>query len=142
VNLICIAKAECATILSAKQAAFIQNPDYHFEGSGPDIVTVGHNPYLPNLGLSHHVVLPCDNRGIFVNEILYEYLADKGKPSELIRPLLAQAITSYKEAGESTVPLYGSHFASQLLIDMRSQHETSKSSPLPTLHRITLISSM
>lgn len=53
----CLAKSEAAVILAAKQAAFICNPDYKCQGSGPEIVTVGHNPYEPNVGLAHHIVL-------------------------------------------------------------------------------------
>ena len=51
------AKSEASTLLAVKQAAFIRNPDYEGESSGPDIVTIGHNPYVPNLGVSAHVVL-------------------------------------------------------------------------------------
>lgn len=52
-----LAKSEASILLSAKQAAFIRNPDYEFEGAGPEIVTIGHNPYEPNLGLAYHIVL-------------------------------------------------------------------------------------
>ena len=31
------------------QAAFIRNPDYPGESAGPEIVTLGHNPYKPNV---------------------------------------------------------------------------------------------
>jgi hypothetical protein len=51
------AKSEASTLLAVKQAAFIRNPDYDGDGSGPDIVTVGHNPFVPNLGVAAHVVL-------------------------------------------------------------------------------------
>jgi hypothetical protein len=51
------AKSEASTLLAVKQAAFIRNPDYDGDGSGPDIVTVGHNPFVPNMGLAAHVVL-------------------------------------------------------------------------------------
>ena len=40
-----------------KQAAFIRNPEYVGDGSGPDIITIGHNPFVPNLGVAAHVVL-------------------------------------------------------------------------------------
>lgn len=53
----CTAKSEASTLLAVKQAAFIKNPDYEGDGSGPDIVTIGHNPFVPNLGLASHVVL-------------------------------------------------------------------------------------
>ena len=32
-----------------RQAAFIQNPDYPGDTAGPEIVTLGHNPYRPNV---------------------------------------------------------------------------------------------
>jgi hypothetical protein len=51
------AKSEASTLLAVKQAAFIRNPEYDGDGSGPDIVTIGHNPFVPNLGLASHVVL-------------------------------------------------------------------------------------
>lgn len=56
-RLCCLSKSESSLLLAVKQAAFIRNPKFGFEGSGPDIITVGHNPYEPNLGLAHHVVL-------------------------------------------------------------------------------------
>jgi hypothetical protein len=51
------AKSEASLLLAIKQAAFIRNPDYKCDGSGPDIVSVGHNPFAPNLGVSNHIVL-------------------------------------------------------------------------------------
>jgi hypothetical protein len=56
-RLCCLAKSEASILLSAKQAAFIRNPDYTWEGNGPEIVTVGHNPFQPNMGLAKHIVL-------------------------------------------------------------------------------------
>ena len=47
----CSGRLENAVLLATKQAAFIQNPAYSSVGSGPDIVTIGHNPYAPNMGL-------------------------------------------------------------------------------------------
>lgn len=104
-RLCCLAKSEAATLLSAKQAVFIQNPAYTAtttlatsftglvsrlfgnknkgdihcggigRGSGPDIVTLGHNPYSPNLGsVVSNIVLPSHTRSIFVDEVLYERL--------------------------------------------------------------------
>ena len=52
-----IAKSEASLLLAIKQAAFIRNPDYNGSGSGPDIVTIGHNPFPSNLGLASHIVL-------------------------------------------------------------------------------------
>jgi hypothetical protein len=54
---ISLAKSEASLLLAIKQAAFIQNPDYNGSGSGPDIVTIGHNPFPSNLGLASHIVL-------------------------------------------------------------------------------------
>ena len=48
-RLCCLSKSESAVFLSLKQAAFIQNIDLGTSGAGPDIVTVGHNPYTPFL---------------------------------------------------------------------------------------------
>jgi uncharacterized membrane protein len=56
-RLCCLAKSEASILLATKQAAFIRNPDYAYEGNGPEIVTIGHNPFQPNLGLARHVVL-------------------------------------------------------------------------------------
>jgi hypothetical protein len=55
-------------LLSTKQAAFIRNPDYAYEGNGPEIVTIGHNPFQPNLGLARHVVLhAAQSSGIYAS---------------------------------------------------------------------------
>eukprot|EP01038_Epipyxis_sp_PR26KG_P007438 gene7438-10134_t len=43
-RLCCLAKAESAILLSVKQAAFIRNPSYKAEGSGPEIVTIAQTP--------------------------------------------------------------------------------------------------
>jgi len=57
-RLCCLSKSEASVLLSTKQAAFICNPDYVYPGTGPEIVTVGHNPYQPNVGLtSNHICL-------------------------------------------------------------------------------------
>lgn len=84
-RLCCLAKSEAAVLLSAKQAAFIRNPDYPGETSGPEIVTMGHNPYQPNVGLGHHIVLTDADpskrsRRKFVDEYLYERLFLASKP--------------------------------------------------------------
>lgn len=108
----CLAKSEAAVILAAKQAAFICNPDYHCEGSGPEIVTVGHNPFAPNLGLAHNIVLHGGahqssllasvhdsnarelvsqqrNRRKFVDEYIYDrlFLAQKPFTTSILRSL-------------------------------------------------------
>jgi len=50
-RLCCLAKSESAILLACKQAAFIQNPAYDGPESGPDIVSLGHNPFTPNMVL-------------------------------------------------------------------------------------------
>jgi hypothetical protein len=77
-------------ILACKQAAFIQNPDLPGDGSGPDIVTVGHNPYTPNFGTTCvNFVLPSHYRRRFVDEYMYErlFLAPKPFASGILRNL-------------------------------------------------------
>ena len=59
-------------LLSIKQAVFIRNPEYVGDGSGPDIFTLGHNPYKPDLGLCHTIALPSATRRKFVDEVLFE----------------------------------------------------------------------
>jgi len=84
-----LAKSEAAVLLAVKQAVFIENPAYSGMGAGPDVITVGHNPYVPNLGLARHVVLKSDNRRKFVDEYLYErlYLAAKPFTGAILRQL-------------------------------------------------------
>lgn len=83
-----LAKSEAATLLAVKQAAFIQNPSYDENGSGPDIITIGHNPYQPVMGLCHNVVLR-SARKKFVDEYIYErlYLAAKPFTGSILRNL-------------------------------------------------------
>lgn len=97
------AKSESAVLLAAKQAAFIRNPDYPGESSGPEFVTIGHNPFKPNMGLAHHIVLG-QNRNIgrkkFLDEFLFERLSQAAKPfsSAILRSLSRQvAVTEYKK---------------------------------------------
>jgi hypothetical protein len=56
-RLCCLAKGESSILLAIKQATFIRNPQYTNAGSGPDIVSVGHNPFEPSLGLASYLVL-------------------------------------------------------------------------------------
>lgn len=92
----CLAKSELATLLSLKQAAFITNPDYpdspsaeansflwpNLSGSGPEIVTVGHNPYTASLGLASHQICIESRlkRRPFMEEYLFERLHLAAKP--------------------------------------------------------------
>lgn len=76
----CLSKAENAVILATKQAAFIQNPAYG-RGSGPEIVTVGHNPFSPSFQGSNIVIN--SKRRKFLEEVLYEALHEDVKPFTL-----------------------------------------------------------
>lgn len=92
-----LAKSESAVLLAVKQAAFIQNPAYADpRGSGPEIITIGHNPFAPRMGLCHNVVLSSDTRKKFVDEYIYErlYLATKPFTGSILRYLN----TLYKKA--------------------------------------------
>jgi hypothetical protein len=99
-----LAKSEAATLLSVKQAAFIQNPAYAECGSGPDIITIGHNPYQPSMGLAHHVVLGSDTRKKFVDEYIYErlYLASKPFTGSILRYLSLMYTTVVKGEASRT----------------------------------------
>jgi len=79
-RLCCLAKSESAVFLSVKQAAFIQNTVYGVAGAGPDIVTIGHNPFKPHLSDCNSITLRSDTRGKFVDELLYERLFLAAKP--------------------------------------------------------------
>ena len=74
-RLSCLSKSECATLLSIKQAAFIQNTQLGEEGAGPEIFTLGHNGYQPSIPESVHIKLPSKFRNKFVDEVLYEKLS-------------------------------------------------------------------
>jgi len=86
-RLCCLAKSEAAILLATKQAAFIENSDYHGAGSGPDIITVGHNSFQPNVGYSKHLVIP-GTRGAFLDEIVFEQLSGHPKAGEAVQELL------------------------------------------------------
>jgi len=105
----CLAKSESAILLAVKQAAFIRNPDYDgdfnsFEGAGPEIVTVSHNPFKPNMGLAHHITLKTVRRK-FVDEYLFERLHTETKPKT---KLLMLRLCSMYISSPSIVP-FGSH---------------------------------
>jgi hypothetical protein len=92
-RLCCLSKSESAILLAVKQAAFIRNPDYSGSSSGPEIVTIGHNPFQPNMGLSHNIVLKnrtnSTSRKLFFEEYLYKklYLTSKPFTSTILRSL-------------------------------------------------------
>jgi len=95
-RLCCLAKSEAACLLAVKQAVFIENPAYTGLGSGPDVVSIGHNPFVPNFRLQTHIVLKSDNRRKFVDEYLYERLYNASKP--FAGAILRQLATAYSEA--------------------------------------------
>jgi hypothetical protein len=90
-------------LLAVKQAVFIQNPTYTQDGTGPDVITIGHNPYAPNLGLCRNVVLKSDNRRQFVDEYLYDrlYLATKPFTGAILHQLL-EAWTAAKKGAKGS----------------------------------------
>ena len=71
-RLCCLSKSESATLLSVKQAAFIQNTFMGEAGAGPDIITIGHNPYQLPLPDCANITLP-SMRGKFVDELMYVF---------------------------------------------------------------------
>jgi len=95
-RLCCLAKSEAACLLAVKQAVFIENPAYTGLGSGPDVVSIGHNPFVPNFRLQTHIVLKSDNRRKFVDEYLYERLYNASKP--FAGAILRQLASAYAEA--------------------------------------------
>ena len=103
-------------ILACKQAAFIQNSSYVGDGSGPDIVTIGQNPYQPNLGLSKNIVLNSRSRGQFVDEILYSrlYSADLPIAGPILRGLCPKVVGCECLTGELS-GIYGTHFINVIL---------------------------
>jgi hypothetical protein len=78
-RLSCLSKSEASLLLSAKQAAFIRNPDYDCDGSGPEFITVGHNPFQPNLGFANHIVLPSTEDSTTVANYQAALVAKKGR---------------------------------------------------------------
>lgn len=91
------AKSEAALLLAVKQGVFIQNPAYVRDGTGPDVITIGHNPYAPNLGLCRNIVLKSDNRRQFVDEYLYDRLYLAAKPfTKAVLTQLSQAYSAAK----------------------------------------------
>jgi hypothetical protein len=93
----CLAKGEMATLLALKQAAFITNCNYPNTrgGSGPDMVTVGHNPFTSSLGLASQIFIGSKlKRRQFMEEYLYErlHLATRPFTAVLLKNLRAQYI--------------------------------------------------
>lgn len=76
-RLCCLSKSESSILLSIKQAVFIRNPAYARDGSGPDIISVGHNPFIPNLGVAQYVTIGQENNRSTRRQFLDEYLFDK-----------------------------------------------------------------
>merc|ERR1711991_209957 len=93
----CLAKGEMATLLALKQAAFITNCNYPNTrgGSGPDMVTIGHNPFTSSLGLASQIFIGSKlKRRQFMEEYLYErlHLATRPFTAVLLKNLRAQYI--------------------------------------------------
>jgi hypothetical protein len=101
-RLCCLAKSEAASLLALKQAVFIENPAYTGLGSGPDVVSIGHNPFVPNFRLQTHIVLKSDHRRKFVDEYLYERLYNASKP--FAGAILRQLAQSYAAAMKEEIP--------------------------------------
>jgi hypothetical protein len=93
-RLSCLSKSEASLLLSAKQAAFIRNPDYDCDGSGPEFITVGHNPFQPNLGLANHIVLPSTEDSTTVANSQAALVAKKGRFS--MKPGYSSSVVSKK----------------------------------------------
>ena len=107
----CLAKSESAALLATKQAAFIRNHDYDgdfnslgFEGAGPEIVSVSHNPFKPNLGTAHFITLKQQRRK-FVDEVLFENFYNDSKP--VVNNALRQLVELNLRCPEGAP--YGSH---------------------------------
>jgi hypothetical protein len=117
-------------ILASKQAAFIKNPEYLGEGSGPEFITIGHNPFAPNLGLVHHIVLnerghsniEDSLRGInserqhytrkkFIDEYLFDrlFLASKPFTTSILRSLRSKIDINTNKSGLPANLPYGCH---------------------------------
>lgn len=107
-----LSKNELAIVLAIKQAAFIQNPSYNGAGSGPDIVTIGHNRYTPNLGsCCNNIMLPSITRGSFVDEILYDKLHESELPvTALILKSLSPKTNGFVCGSGELSNIYGAHF--------------------------------
>jgi hypothetical protein len=112
----CLAKSESAILLSTKQAVFIRNPEYNGESSGPDVVTIGHNPFKPNLGVVKHITLAArtSNRRLFLDEYLYERTSRASKPftGAILRSLSRQIDTHQQnrlQNGDMIMFPYGIH---------------------------------
>lgn len=121
-RLCCLARSENSILLAVKQAAFIQNPAYPGRGAGPDIVTIGHNPYKPNLSLAECLNLKDCYRSKFVDEEIYERLYQAKIPfSKSIIGALAHEHLDREEALTSgkkfTAHHYGTHFAERVVND-------------------------
>jgi hypothetical protein len=135
-----LSKSESAVILAAKQAAFIRNPDYPADGSGPEIVTVGHNPYEPSLGLCHNITLQPKlvvtrqkqksveviyDRKRFLDEYIYDRckLASKPFTMPILRSLLRDTMHKNRPYGAHHIDpnLLYSNPAQPMILDFITQ---------------------
>ncbi|KAG8467278.1 hypothetical protein KFE25_000594 [Diacronema lutheri] len=90
-----LAKTESALLLAGKQAFYVQNadyPQYLDSGNGPEVVSIGHNPFCPP-AFAAHVVLPSFRRKLFVDEIVFERVtlsAGRVAPSLILRAIVGR----------------------------------------------------
>ena len=142
----CLSKSENAIILATKQAAFIRNPAYSaFDGSAPEIVTVGHNPFIPSFQGSHIIIN--NKRRKFLEEVLFEKLHQdahpftlgilKGIAEELEGEDLHHKSVHYirDPLDETNHSLLGSALSSQHLIKLQASRIRSSSINSSTKHQ-------
>lgn len=65
---------------------FIRNPEYEGDGSGPDVFTIGHNPFKPNLGVCNAITLPSLTRRKFIDEFIFEKTVSSVNPASSAAP--------------------------------------------------------
>mmetsp|Transcript_26378 Transcript_26378/g.36255 ORF Transcript_26378/g.36255 Transcript_26378/m.36255 type:complete len:1022 (+) Transcript_26378:670-3735(+) len=147
-RLLGLAKSESAVILAGKQAAFIRNPLYKGESSGPEFVTIGHNPFKPAMGLANHISLNSGIRGKFADEILYEQmhsLPHTTSPAQSLRSISKYGCPSNNH--KMPLSIYGMHFAETLLLteqgddDIEAQHNQKTSSQATVSSKLTIMQS-
>ncbi|CAM9334372.1 unnamed protein product [Chrysoparadoxa australica] len=90
-----LSKTEGTVLLAAKQASFIENWE-----EGPEILSVGHNPYSPGDIFLHSIVLK-SNRRRFLDEEVYLSIAKNASSSvEGFSPSLREAYEACKAMHE------------------------------------------
>eukprot|EP01034_Spumella_vulgaris_P028040 gene28040-34833_t len=134
--------SEAVVLLTAQQAAFIRNPDYRFEGNGPEIVTVvGHNPYKPSMGLAHNIVLhggtSKQTRRKFVDEYLYDRLFLTNKPftTSILRSLRSSIRSKAPVRRESLVKSNANKFRTNLPVVQETRIQSAMTFSNHSKHR-------